>query len=70
MYFDSLDALLKMDGHGVYVWAAYAITLAVIAFMLLSPIRRKKRFLEQLAGEQRRSQAAPGNQEDPNASST
>ena len=56
MYFDSLDALLQMDGHGAYVWSAYAITLVVIVFMLLLPARRKKRFLRQLSAELRRSQ--------------
>ncbi|MEP5569967.1 MAG: heme exporter protein CcmD [Halioglobus sp.] len=70
MYFDSLDAVLAMDGHGVYVWAAYIITLAVITFILASPIRRQRRFLVQLAGELRRSQVDSGAQEEPNAPST
>lgn len=70
MYFDSIGALLQMDGHGIYVWAAYGITLAVIVFILLSPARRKKHFLRQLAGELRRSQGAPGTQEESNASSS
>ena len=30
MYFDSLQSLLHMDGHGVYVWAAYLVTLLVV----------------------------------------
>jgi heme exporter protein D len=70
MYFDSLDALLQMDGHGAYVWSAYAITLVVIVFILLSPARRKKRFLRQLSAELRRSQGGLATQEASNASST
>lgn len=70
MYFDSLGALLYMDGHGSYVWAAYLITLVVIIFILRSPIRRKNRLLREMAAELRRSQGAPSTQEESNASGT
>ena len=60
MYFDSLQALLTMDGHGFYVWTAYLVTVMVVALVLLAPLRRKKRFLRQLAGELKRAQDAPG----------
>ena len=60
MYFDSLHALLTMDGHGVYVWTAYLVTVAVIATVLLAPVRRRKRFLLQLAAELKRAQGMPG----------
>lgn len=70
MYFDSLDALLHMDGHGVYVWSAYLITLMVIVFIMLSPIRRKNRLLNEVAGELRRSEGAPSTDEESNASGT
>lgn len=70
MYFDSLGALLHMDGHGVYVWSAYMITLVVIIFILLSPIRRKNRIISEMAGELRRSQGAPSTDEESNASGT
>lgn len=60
MYFDSLHALLTMDGHGFYVWTAYLVTLVVVALTLISPLRRRKRFLQQLAAELKRNQGAPG----------
>jgi heme exporter protein D len=60
MYFDSLHALLAMDGHGVYVWTAYGVTGLVIAAGLLAPLRRRKRFLLQLAAELKRAKVAPG----------
>ena len=50
MYFDSLSAALQMDGHGVYVWSAYLITLAVVATVLILPGRREKALRRQLQG--------------------
>jgi len=61
MYFDSLQALLSMEGHGVYVWMAYLVTTVVIAAVLLAPMRRRQRFLRQLAGEFKRAQGVPVN---------
>ena len=59
MYFDSLGAALAMDGHGAYVWSAYAISLVVVVLILLVPVRRQGRFLRQLAGEQKQQQQGP-----------
>lgn len=59
MYFDSLGAMLHMDGHGSYVWSAYLITLIVLAMLLLVPRRRQRRILQQLDGELRRRQGTP-----------
>lgn len=62
MYFDSLHAVLTMEGHGGYVWSAYLVTLLTILIVLLAPMLRRKRFLRQLAGELRRAQDTEGNQ--------
>jgi heme exporter protein D len=59
MYFDSLDALLYMEGHGVFVWSAYLITGVVVGMLLLAPRRRRRRVLRQLSGELRRRQGRP-----------
>ena len=59
MYFDSVSAALTMDGHGVFVWTAYAVTTVVILSLLLVPGRRQRRLLRQLAGELRRSESGP-----------
>ena len=56
MYFDSFDALMHMDGHGGFVWAAYFITCTVVALLLLAPRLRQRRFLRRLSGEIRRQQ--------------
>ena len=61
MYFDSIRAMLQMDGHGAYVWSAYLIALLVIAAMVVVPIRRRRSFLMQLKGEVKRQQAAKQN---------
>ena len=58
MYFDNFNAALAMGGHGFYVWLAYAVTLAVIAAVLIAPLRRRKRLLRQLAVEQQRARGA------------
>ena len=58
MYFENLEQLLHMDGHGVFVWAAYAITVFVIIVVLLAPVRRQQRFLTQLAGKLKRQHGA------------
>lgn len=55
MYFDSLTAALTMDGHGPYVWSAYAITVTVMVLLIVSPIIRKRRLLRELRGEYRRN---------------
>ncbi|MES2826142.1 MAG: heme exporter protein CcmD [Pseudomonadota bacterium] len=45
--FDSLDAFLIMNGHGVYVWACYIITFSVLTFLVVSPMLQRKSFLKQ-----------------------
>ena len=64
MYFDNLQAILHMDGHGPFVWAAYGITFAILLTMLLLPRRRSRAHLRQLAGELRRQQGAPSAREE------
>ncbi len=64
MYFDSLQALVQMEGHGAFVWAAYAITFVVLLSMLLAPRRRSRRQLQQVAGELKRRQGAPSAKEE------
>ena len=59
MYFDSVSAMLAMDGHGVYVWSAYFIAIAVVVALLLAPGRRRRKFLQNLSGELKRQQGSP-----------
>ena len=45
--FDSLQALLAMDGHGPYVWAAYGITFFALGALVWTSYSARKRFLSQ-----------------------
>ncbi|MAT92099.1 MAG: heme exporter protein CcmD [Halioglobus sp.] len=61
MYFDSVEAMLAMEGHGVFVWSAYVVTAVVIALILLLPLRRQRRLLRELAADERRARAVAAN---------
>lgn len=45
--FESIGDFIAMSGHGPFVWAAYAITLAVLIFLLVNPVIQKKAFIKQ-----------------------
>ncbi len=45
--FESVGDFIAMNGHGPFVWAAYALTLAVLIFLLAHPIMQKKAFIKQ-----------------------
>ena len=42
MYFDSLQQLVFMDGHGIYVWSAFIISLTVMVGLVVKPQCQKK----------------------------
>lgn len=42
MYFDSLQQLVFMDGHGIYVWSAFIISLTVMVGLVVKPLCLKK----------------------------
>lgn len=61
--FESIQDMLMMSGHGPFVWASYAITLAAVLWLLISPLMRQRRFFrEQRRMQQLREQSrnAPG----------
>ncbi len=45
MRFDSLDAFLHMDGHGLFIWAAYGITFIVLLLNLWWPLLVRTRII-------------------------
>ena len=55
--FESIADFIAMNGHGSYVWASYAITFAVLIFLLVSPLLQKKAFVKQLQKQQKLTQA-------------
>jgi heme exporter protein D len=44
MQFDSFLDFLTMGGHGVYVWTVYGIALLVLSALVITPLRRDRRF--------------------------
>lgn len=55
--FESIADFIAMNGHGPYVWSAYAITFAVLIFLLVSPLLQKKAFVKQQIKQQKLAQA-------------
>ena len=51
--FGSLVDFFLMDGHGVYVWASYVITLLSLLFLVVSPSIQQRRFIIQQKRQQR-----------------
>ena len=45
MKFDSLADFVQMDGHGLYIWLAYGITLIVLSANLWWPRVTRQRFI-------------------------
>ncbi|TGD75195.1 heme exporter protein CcmD [Mangrovimicrobium sediminis] len=59
MYFHDLHSALHMDGHGAFVWAAYAITCVVLLLIVVAPLRRRRRLLREMSAEARRQRGVP-----------
>jgi heme exporter protein D len=51
--FSTFADFVMMNGHGPYVWACYTITLAVLVYLLVSPLVQRRRFINQQAKQQR-----------------
>lgn len=50
----SLFEFLAMDGHGPFVWSAYAITFVVLALNFLQPWLSRRRLINIEARRRRR----------------
>ncbi|HSB96387.1 MAG TPA: heme exporter protein CcmD, partial [Spongiibacteraceae bacterium] len=58
MQFDSLAAMWSMNGHGPFVWSAYAIAAVTLLALVWAPLHKQRRFFaEQRANERRRQLA-------------
>ena len=44
--FESLQQLLTMDGHGPYVWTAVLVSMAVMLWLIVSPLLDSRRALK------------------------
>ncbi|HSC82646.1 MAG TPA: heme exporter protein CcmD [Pseudomonas sp.] len=57
MSFASFAEFLAMGNHGPYVWSAYGISLAVLAFNVVQPILAHRRYLQDEARRLRREKS-------------
>ena len=57
MSFASVGDFIAMGHHGVYVWSAYGICLAVLALNVALPVLARRRYLQQEARRLRRENA-------------
>jgi heme exporter protein D len=51
--FESIADFFLMDGHGIYVWASYAITSLALVFLVVSPSIQQRAFIIQQKRQQR-----------------
>ena len=42
---------LSMGGYGFYIWLSYGVVVAVLVYHYFSPLRKRKKLLEELAAE-------------------
>ncbi len=51
--FASLGDFLYMSGHGPFVWSCYIVTAIALVYLVVRPLRARRRFM----AEQKRQQA-------------
>ncbi|TBV16277.1 heme exporter protein CcmD [Stutzerimonas kirkiae] len=56
MNFSSFAEFVAMGTHGVYVWAAYGVSLAVLALNVILPLLARRRYLRDEARRLRREE--------------
>lgn len=53
MYFSNWTDFIHMEGHGLYVWSAYAVAFLVILYNIIAPLRHKQRIRAQVLRQER-----------------
>jgi len=54
--FDNVSQLLNMAGHGIYVWTAVLVTLALVAWLIINPLLQCRDVFKEIAQEVSREQ--------------
>lgn len=54
MSFNSFAEFLAMGNHGVYVWSAYGISLAILLLNVVLPLMTRQRYFKNEARRLRR----------------
>ncbi|WP_277253050.1 heme exporter protein CcmD [Neptunomonas phycophila] len=63
MQFSTFSEFINMGGHGLYVWLAYGIALAIITANILMPILARKALINNLVRRARREKRQASSQE-------
>lgn len=58
MQFDSVSALMMMEGHGVFVWSVYGLAFVVLILLAINPLLKKRQFFIEQSMRLRREQQA------------
>ena len=58
MHFENWSDFLTMDGHGLYVWSAYAIGLLVVLYNVVSPVLARRKVIASIQRQERLAQGA------------
>lgn len=56
MNFSSFSEFIAMGNHGLYVWTAYGISLAVLVLNVALPMLARRRYLQDEARRLRREE--------------
>lgn len=56
MNFASFSEFIAMGNHGLYVWTAYGISLAVLGLNIALPLVARRRYLNDEARRMRREE--------------
>ncbi len=56
MNFSSFSEFIAMGNHGLYVWTAYGISLAVLVLNVALPMLARRRYLQEEARRLRREE--------------
>lgn len=54
--FDNVSGMLHMAGHGIYVWTAVLVTLALIAWLIINPLLQRRHVIKEIAQDVAREQ--------------
>lgn len=54
MSFNSFAEFLAMGNHGVYVWSAYGVSLAILLLNVVLPLMTRQRYFKNEARRLRR----------------
>lgn len=55
MYFETINEIIHMAGHGAYVWTAYGISALVLGALVVMPIRQYRKELMRLRDRAKQS---------------